>query len=552
MQPADLDSSAPAGQSSIATQSQNRLSSSHSPRGPVVDHHHQATSTSTDGTAAAAATSHTASPHPTPAKAQPGRAISSSSPAAIAHAYFAGPALTGALTDSPVKTKMLFSDLYKSTKSPLARLRQPSHPASGPAAPDFDADLVSRDKAKQKDAIKRFLTERIRNDWEFKWPPESEASVPEKSEPEVAVPNPETPSNQEPNPDTPATETSADDLDVKQTDQEDDAASVYSTVSEDPIHFRPRAEWLSDLSEDEHDEPVSPSAYRFETPDAVGNTLTATEQARSARRRRATRAEMEWNNGLACFNARRDAWTGAKVARVRPKTPAPVATSPTKARRLSLWRLSTSTSAPTSPTGSAGTPGPLSPSLTRTSGDTTAVSTSDTEAKEGKPKPAPASYRVETLLPIPPPLLPPANPMRASITPSNYPSIYDKIVVHSMTPACPINLGDVISACVVGWKRDGEWPPRANEVPPVVAVRKKRKDSGAESRKADTGRRMSFNFLGRKQSVGSASVPGSPSQPRKEEDSNNTKGVRRSLQRVLGLGHERTGSNASNNGNAAG
>lgn len=48
-----------------------------------------------------------------------------------------------------------------------------------------------------------------------------------------------------------------------------------------------------------------------------------------------------------------------------------------------------------------------------------------------------------------------------------YDSLYDKVVTQSLQPACPVNLSDMLRACVVGWKRDGEWPPKS--VYPVPA-----------------------------------------------------------------------------------
>ncbi|KAH9898662.1 hypothetical protein F4778DRAFT_771710 [Xylariomycetidae sp. FL2044] len=446
---------------------------------------------------------------------------------------------------------MLFSDLYKSTKLPLSRLRQ--HPHAAPATSDYDPDLLSKDKIKQKDAVKRFLAARIRNDWEFKWPPPSEpshtvgtqAGADETVEQGSAGDDAE---KEDQATDATDSHEAVDNAIGTDTDSGHDDVSTYSTVSEDPDHFRSRTEWLSDLSDD--DEPFSPSAYRFDNPEGVGIAVKANELARSANRRRAARAEMQWNAGLACFNARRDAWTGAKVARVRPKPPSSVPTSPSK--RLSFWgRIST----PTSPVDAPAT-SPLSPTATRTSGDTTAVSCSDTDGKEANTKKDSSTYPIQTLLPLAPPILPPANPMRSSITPASYPSIYDKIVVQTMTPACPVNLVDVIRACVTGWKRDGEWPPRSTIVAPVVAVKKKQRRSAVgENDKRDPGRRMSFNFLGRRHSAAGGAVPAGimhPSQPVKVKDGDKEKEnagggakkiFRKSLQRVLGLGlgqdHER-------------
>ncbi|XXG97547.1 hypothetical protein Hte_003852 [Hypoxylon texense] len=419
---------------------------------------------------------------------------------------------------------MLFSDLYKSKKSPLVRWRQHhSHPT--PATTDYDPDLVSRDKTKQKEAIRRVLAEKVRNDWHFEWPSPSAKSNSGAVGTRAQV------------------KTKEDDIDEEGSgsDSENDAASVYSTVSEDLTHFRPRTEWLSDMPDDSEadDPPDSPSAYRFDTPDAVGTSVKSAVLAKSAKRRKAVRDEMEWNDGLACFNARRDAWTGAKAARVRPKPVSPTTTSPTT-KRLSFWGHLAHSSSPSSPTES-GVTSPLSPSGTRTSGDTTVVASSDAEFKETKSKEDTSTFPVETLVPIPQPLLPPTTPMRASITPAAYLTIYDKIVLQSATPSCPVNLNDVVRSCVTGWKRDGEWPPRATEPPPVVAVRKKKKKDSADSR-AHASRRMSFNFLGRRQSAGGdpSNLAATTSHIEKEDTGLGGKAIRKSLQRVLGLGPERT------------
>ncbi|KAJ1324999.1 DUF4050 domain-containing protein [Microdochium nivale] len=441
---------------------------------------------------------------------------------------------------------MLFGSLYKSSK----RLRQPQLPA-GSDVDHGDPDLISKDKIKQKDAVRRYLDANIRNDWHFAWP--------------------------DPCADRPVR---VDDLAVQQQkdssddDQDDDAVSTYSTVSEDNDHFRRRVDWTSDFSDD--DEPITPAAYRFDSPDAVGSTVHANELSRAAHRRKAHRDEMEWNYGLAWFSARRDAWTAARTVRVRPK-PAPVTPVSQTTRRHSIWRFSSSSAAtPLSP-GETASPKTLSRAGTRTSAENSATTTSSSSDTDSKADAAAvsssgedaSSLPVETLLPIPRPLLPAANPMRASITPASYPSIYDKIVVHSMTPACPINLDDVIKSCVVGWKRDGEWPPRALEAPTttVVAVRqqRKRKDSSATNASKPSGaRRLSLGgFLGRRES--SSGVPRDRSEQlpvsgaaleralttpaaAQQDDEAVTKGIRKSLQRALGFGHDRNSTAVSSNG----
>jgi len=430
---------------------------------------------------------------------------------------------------------MIFSDLYKSPRSPLSKLRN-SFPHAIALPPDVDADLVSKDKARQKEAVKRFLTEKIRNDWDFVWPPPSVSSSPptettttttssheheQQQQRDNAIPaNSAAPTTQDdsralaqddgslgtttaPSPDVAVDfdeDAPRDPGEEADSESGSDAESVYSTMSEDQEHFRPRAEWTSDLSDSE--EPAqNQSPFRFDSPDAVGSVVRSSILAKRTRRRRAVREEASWNPGLACFVARRDAWTGAKTVRVKPKPASPV--SPTSTRRLSFWKhhhrsesaaaaIATGLNMGTSPPAATS---PISPTATRTShnSDLAAItppvsepdsnhkltqstsangaaishSTSCSSHESTTPN---ALYPVETLLPLPPPLLPPQNPMRASVTPAIYPSLYDKIVVHNLQPSCPVNLADMLRACVVGWKRDGEWPPKPTMAPMPTAA----------------------------------------------------------------------------------
>ncbi|KAK4240261.1 hypothetical protein C8A03DRAFT_42216 [Achaetomium macrosporum] len=364
---------------------------------------------------------------------------------------------------------MIFSDLYKSPRSTFNKLRS-SLPHGAPPPSDVDPDLVSRDKAKQKEAVKRYLAEKIRNDWEFTWPPVV-AAPSATVEPTIAAQE-EVPPVTEGNAtdSTPPSGTADGDAPrdaEEEADSDSDAESTYSTISEDPECFRPRAEWTSDLS-DNDDFHVPTSPFRFDSPEAVGAAVRHSIESKRAQRRKAVREEAKWNPGLACFEARRNAWTGAKTVRVKPKPPNPV--SPSSTRRF-FWRHSRTEStvvstSPPSPTS------PLQPTATRTS--TTTASESDwgksatgvrkTASQDQTPS---VPYPVETVIPIPPPLLPPQNPMRASIQPSMYGSLYDKVVVQNLQPSCPVNLSDMLRACVVGWKRDGEWPPKSSYPAPA-------------------------------------------------------------------------------------
>lgn len=564
--------------------------------------------------------------------------------------------------------KMLFSDLYKSPKSPLTKLRN-SLPHPLPILPpSVDADLVSRDKAKQKEAVRKFLAEKVRNDWDFTWPPPSEqtstssssANVPAERDPEKAPSSDGAPAAPvvelipasgllvEPSNLTPKTNPAAvkaavvddaaappattaaaaalasgvvstsrgsipdptPDLNTRpnhevetppakdpgfEADLESDAESIYSTVSEDAAHFRPRAEWTSDLSDSErelsapHHKPLL-SPFRFDSPDSVGAAVKSARQARRARRRRELREEKRWNDGLACFAARRDAWTGARTVRVRPPRAAAAArqatsspTSPMSPRRL-FWRSSHSRTgsggsaiggAPLAAVVSAPVPSArdaapaLSPTTTHASNHTEGTSvtppSSEGDAQQCHRQMSSSSTNgaaavdcpVQTLLPIPPPLIPAQNPMRASIQPGIYASIYDKVVVHSMQPSCPINLSDMVSSCVVGWKRDGEWPPSSTVAAAqvrgaasgVVVVRRKKSETTTTATVNGHGRKGGSTATNgsRRLSFGGFLTRGGGSAGEKEkenvvkeikEDESSGKGIRRSLQKVfLGLGH---------------
>ncbi|QUC20835.1 uncharacterized protein UV8b_05076 [Ustilaginoidea virens] len=434
---------------------------------------------------------------------------------------------------------MIFSDFCGASRSPLSKLRShhsqfPTHlPITTPewGANEY-ADLLSRDKLKQKDALKRYLGDKIRNDWEFVWPPAAPAEVQQLSELSRDVSNtgsnsiPAGPCDEvgyqaEEGTELDEAESEADEADLD--DDDDDAESVYSVVSEDATHFRPRADWTSDLSDDDRDAPTKYSPFRFHNPNSLHSAALALVEAKRARRRRALRQEMSWNEGLACFEARRNAWTGAKTVRVRSK---PVSTPPASPRspRRFFFRRSIS----------ASPPGPTL-SISSHCGDSTAAASDtsslskdlDKDLVKHRSRDSSASectrgqvYSVETLLPVGQPLLPPSNPLRASISPGMYLNLYDKVILHSLQPACPINLSDMLRSCVVGWKRDGEWPPRPSAPEPIAVTRNKAATSAVNETGGNVARRMSFGLLGRDS----------------HDEIRAGKGIRRSLQRALGMG----------------
>jgi hypothetical protein len=113
--------------------------------------------------------------------------------------------------------------------------------------------------------------------------------------------------------------------------------------------------------------------------------------------------------------------------------------------------------------------------------------------------------------------------MRKGINERAYATIYDKVVLQSQTPFCPINLSVVTKSCVEGWKRDGEWPPKAGEMEAVIASVKKA-GLGPDTGSGRPDRRESESRDG----------PGVGSKSRSV--------LRRSLQKVMGAVRERAGS----------
>lgn len=264
------------------------------------------------------------------------------------------------------------------------------------ALTDQEADLTSKDRATQREAVAKFLAENVKDDWSWEWPKPA---------------------------DVPKTPTSPTLL-----------RSPTSDLSQEiTVEWKERDEWSDNASEGAEDSPsskvASPAkedAFRFESPDGVGDTIKKIETDRKRRRKKRIADEMAWNDGLHCFIERRDAWTGARRVSRSPR----VGMSP-----IRKHRLSTSLSS-------------------KDDGSSTAI-----EQEED------SEWDDEIEIPIAPPFLPPENSLRASIGPHAYSTIYDKVILNQLTPLCPINLKDVTRSCVKGWQRDGEWPPKPPELP---------------------------------------------------------------------------------------
>lgn len=175
----------------------------------------------------------------------------------------------------------------------------------------------------------------------------------------------------------------------------------------------------SSLASTPQDPPNPPDPYRYNSPDSLHQPVLS----RKRKRKRRLKEEMEWNDGLRTYVERRDAWAGA---RTRPdKTPQPPPPPPPPLPAPQAFESPYSQQAPLITNGMT-------------------------------------AFSPRTLVPVAPPILPPNHPIRATVQPATYPQIYSKIIIQGLAPTVPINLKDVVSSLVVGWKKDGEWPPRSD------------------------------------------------------------------------------------------
>lgn len=140
--------------------------------------------------------------------------------------------------------------------------------ATTSAFTEYEADLTNKDRAKAKEAVKKYLGEKVQSNWEFEWP-QTETSRP----------------------------TTREDIDEE--------------------NWHERDEWESNESVGEEEDEVSTpsgqgSPFRFETPDGVGESVRKSKSERKRRRRKRLGDEMQWNDGVRCFVHRRNAWTSAR------------------------------------------------------------------------------------------------------------------------------------------------------------------------------------------------------------------------------------------------
>ncbi|KAL5338826.1 hypothetical protein BJX70DRAFT_188652 [Aspergillus crustosus] len=276
-----------------------------------------------------------------------------------------------------------------------------------------------------------------------------------------------------------------------------------------------------DSTGSEFSPPLSPisSPASSSSVSSVGTLRTQ----RRRKRRRQMEDEMSWNEGLRTWVERRDAWSGAlskeqvrtweqrqqsvptSDAELQDTTTATSLTQDTDAQSIpasttshpfpipvtgdssnlvsrteaALNLAETDHIAPTSALATPDEPQNMLPppseqnhttdaipeitdlpQLLSTSSAIPITSPSATSASASTTTSTPTSSTPDPLIPVVPSLIATTNPIRASITPAMYPSIYSKVVIQGLTPTVPINLADMTKAMVQGWKADGQWPPK--------------------------------------------------------------------------------------------
>lgn len=185
-------------------------------------------------------------------------------------------------------------------------------------------------------------------------------------------------------------------------------------------------------------------------------------QERKRRRRRRLEAEMAWNDGLRNWEQTRDIWCRAKRVPIADK------------RQLegSASNVSDLASSPETATTSAATSVDHEHSGERNLGlaihtnkdlPNTRISESSSTNFASPSHEASISIPTTTLLPLPPPLIPPTDPGRQNIT-SQYSVIFNKVVTEGLKPQVPINLAHMVPALVKGWKASDEWPPKPSTI----------------------------------------------------------------------------------------
>ncbi|KAI9661547.1 MAG: hypothetical protein M1829_006238 [Trizodia sp. TS-e1964] len=252
-----------------------------------------------------------------------------------------------------------------------------------------DNDMQANERLRALTAARKELHDKVRDDWVFIWPPVDEPEVQASEMPHL-----------------------------------DEGRPLP--------HNEPESAWRERELDSSPSPPSSPGSmsnipspttnpYRFDTPDAVAQDLSAQEHERHRTRRKQVDEEASWNDGLRCWNARRDAWSGG---RLRP---------PPAEQRDAF-------SPPASPLS------PISPATS-----------------------SPSTLPLREQVPLAGPLLPPTTWNRTSMSPALHSKLYTKVVLQSERPTLPINLRDMTQILVQGWKENNEWPPKMAAVETLFA-----------------------------------------------------------------------------------
>ena len=193
----------------------------------------------------------------------------------------------------------------------------------------------------------------------------------------------------------------------------------------------------------------SPDLYKYDMPESVAEW----QEGKRRKRREWFLEETGWNEGLSTFVQRRNAWTGGVYS-----------SPPSYCLSQEGAALAESSEASAS-----------APEGFVNSGQTQySFSTNPPSGIPTFPSSAPE------LVPVPAPIIPPTNPIRANITSAAYTNIYNKVIVEGIAPKIPINLADMTKAITEGWKANGEWPPTVKN-PEVVPIARKKKAAGKET-----------------------------------------------------------------------
>jgi len=204
-----------------------------------------------------------------------------------------------------------------------------------------------------------------------------------------------------------------------------------------------------------HSEPDSAAKTSFRDTGPRGTT-SSNDQNRS--RHQKHEEELDWNQGLRFFEARRNAWCSA---RSMPAQFRHDSAEPHQKQRDAL---------------------------------------ESTQPQAGSAKPLPVNHAI-TILPVAPPILPDTDPARVGITPAVYPLLYEHAVESGRPPAVPVNLSIMIPALVWGWTEDGDWPyagqrePTAYEAKLIAAQdarRERGKAHGVAAREARKARGRAY------------------------------------------------------------